>query len=300
MRKGQRHVPARLQAALALLERLRTNPSLRIGDHKKANSSGIISHETFGNAAHERLKLEQLNKNHGRRSSDIGEWGPLLLEILEADGFSNDSEDGRSRRLDLIQSRIAEVIREILNADPIEIRIKGRSAESVIREVLKQAEEKGRSGDVAQYLVGAKLMLRLAKDIPMHQSNKGDRKSRTDAEARTGDFEIENTTIEVALGLPDPKHLRQIADALEDSDLQVWLLTRQDRAESWKHELGLLEIDMKRVVVSSVEAFVGQNMSEMGCFSTKGIALQFSALFDLYNSRWIANVGTPGIRIVIK
>ena len=56
--------------------------------------------------------------------------------------------------------------------DPIELRVKGRSAEAVIHDVLRQAEEKGRSGDVAQYLVGVKLNLRLESEVSVVPSNK--------------------------------------------------------------------------------------------------------------------------------
>jgi hypothetical protein len=54
------------------------------------------------------------------------------------------------------------------------------------------------------------------------------------------------------------------------------------------------------VVVTSVEAFVGQNITELAEFSTKGKATQFQALFDIYNTLWVEKVGTPGIRIVLK
>ena len=54
------------------------------------------------------------------------------------------------------------------------------------------------------------------------------------------------------------------------------------------------------MVVTSVEAFVGQNITELGEFSAKGKLSQLQALFDLYNTRWISQVGTPGIRIVMK
>jgi hypothetical protein len=301
MRQGGRFVAARLQAALALLERLRETPTLRLDAHKKANSAGLESHETFGNRAHERLGLEIINKNHGRRSSNVGGWGQDLLDLLKSAGFEKVSAEKQVAMINEAQDCFASLIRGILGQEPLEARLKGRSAEAVIREILKQAEAKGKAGDVAQYLVGAKLMLRLKRDIPVVGSNLGDRRSRGDANARTGDFEIENATIEVAVGLPDEKHLSQVVEALEDTDLEVWLLTRQDRVASWQHELQEFEgVDIKRVVVAAVESFVGQNITEMGEFSVKGKASQLQELFKLYNERWIAQVGTPGIRIVVK
>lgn len=299
MRQGDRFVAARLQAALALLERLREEPDLRLQAHKKPNSAGLDSHETYGNRAHAALGLETINKNHGRRSSNVGGWGQELLDRMSDAGFASLSPAAKGAMIDATQTHFATLIRGILDQDPLEARLKGRSAEFVIREVLKQAEAKGKAGDVAQYLVGAKLMLRFKRDIPVVGSNKGDRKSRSDASARTGDFEIENATIEVAVGLPDDKHLAQIAEALDDNELEVWLLTRHDRVATWQHEIAEYEgMDTRRVVVTAVETFVGQNISELGEFSAKGKASQLQELFKLYNERWITQVGTPGIRIL--
>lgn len=303
MRKGGRYVPARLQAALALLEKLRDQPSLVLADHLASRgSSGLESHETFGNRAHEKLKLEAINKNHGRRSSSLQDWGQALLDILGAAGFdSSASEAVRNGVIDLAQAALATVLRDILEQEPLEVRLKGRSAEAIVREILRQAEEKGKTGDVAQYLIGAKLMLRLKRDIPVHPANKADRKSRADLNAKPGDFEIEDAVLEVAVGLPDDKHLAQVVEALEDSDAEVWLLTRSDRVATWKNELEKFEgVDCKRVVVTAVEAFVGQNVTELGEFSVKGKVAQMQLLIDLYNERWVSQVGSPGIRIVVK
>ena len=199
MQQGGRFIAARLQAAMALLERVRETPTLRLDAHKKPNSSGLDSHEKYGDRVHERLGLEAINKNHGRRSSNVGGWGQELLDRIRDAGFESASESDRTVLIESVQNKFGEILRSILEQEPLEARTKGRSAESVIREILRQAEAKGKSGEVAQYLVGAKLMLRLKREIPVVPANKGDRKSRSDIKARTGDFEIENATIEVAV-----------------------------------------------------------------------------------------------------
>ncbi len=302
MRKGSHFVAARLQTALALLEKLREKSSLNLDDHLASKgSSGLESHEAFGALAHNRLNLEAINKNHGRRSSSLQDWGQKLLDILKTADFADSPSETQSHLIDLAQGSIAAHLRNILEQEPLEVRVRGRSAEAIIQDVLKQAEDKGKSGDVAQYLVGAKLVLRFNRDIPVYPANKADRKSRSDRKARLGDFEIENAVIEVAVGLPDEKHVSQVAEVLEDGDSEVWLLTRADRVPTWKIELSSTDgIDVKRVVVTSVEGFVGQNISELGEFSVKGKIAQLNALFDVYNTRWISDVGTPGIRIVTK
>ena len=215
------------------------------------------------------------------------------------EGFELLSDAGRLQAIDAAQSTFAAVLQNILEQEPLQARLKGRSAEAVIRELLEQADEKGKSGDVAQYLVGAKLMLRLEIEMPVHPANRGDRRGRGDMDARLGDFEVEDAIIEVAVGLPDEKHLTQIVDALGDGDKEVWLLTRSSRVKTWQDELkDTDEVDRRRVIVHSVEGFVGQNLSELGGFSVKGRAVQLERLFTIYNDRWVAAVGTPGIQIV--
>jgi hypothetical protein len=301
-KKGKRFVPARLQAALALLERLRQYPSLTLAEHlSQSGSAGIQGHESYGDKALERLRLQRINKNHGRRSSNLPGWGQQLLDSIAARGFAGATPDERDRILDDAQLVFATPLRAIIEEDPLEVRVRDRTAEATIREILLAADGKGKSGDVAQYLVGAKLTLRLNRQFPVYPANKSDRTSHFDLAPRLGDFEVENAVIEVAVGLPDEKHLRQVAEIQDKSDAEVWLLTRADRVETWQRELRNAEdVEIKRVVVTSVESFVGQNITELGEFSAKGKVEQLKALFNLYNTRWVAQVGTPGIRILAK
>jgi len=300
MKQGGRFVPARLQAALALLEKLRGTPSLDLDDHMASKgSAGLQSHETFGDRAHKRLRIEPINKNHGRRSSSLQEWGQELLDVLREERFE-ENESARVGLLGKTQRAFGKILRGLLTQAPLEARIARRSAETVIKEILKQAEVKKQAGSVAQYLVGAKLMLRFKRDIPVHPASKSDRKSWSDRDARSGDFELEDAVIEVAVGLPDEKHIRQIVDALKKSESEVWLLTHSDRAARWRKDLDACDdIDSRRVVVASVEAFIGQNISELGQFSAEKKTTQLHALFRIYNDRWVQAVGTPGIRVAV-
>ena len=284
------------------MERLRDVPTLTLSEHLcQSGSASIQGHETYGDKALQRLRLLPINKNLGRRSSNLPGWGQELLNALAALGFAVASSEVRDHIITIAQAIFATPLRNIIEQDPIEVRLRGRTAEAVINELLMDADDKSKSGDVAQYLVGAKLALRFGREIPVYPANKSDRSSHHDPAPRLGDFEIENAVIEVAVGLPDDKHLQQIAEILEKSDAEVWLLTRADRVSTWQNEMKAEGgIETKRVVVTSVEAFVGQNITELGEFSAKGKADRLRSLFDIYNERWIAKVGTPGIRIVVK
>ena len=223
------------------------------------------------------------------------------MDAIATMGFAGAPTEARNDIIDEAQQIFGTPLRAIIDENPLEVRLRDRTAEAILTELLLAAEEKGKSGDVAQYLVGAKLALRFNRSVPVYPANKSDRTSRFDPAPRLGDFEIENAVIEVAVGLPDDKHLQQIAEIQDKSDAEVWLLTRADRAETWRRELNNIDgIDIKRVVVTAVESFVGQNITELALFSSKGKTEQLRALFDLYNTRWVATVGTPGIRIVPK
>lgn len=302
MHKSKHLVPARVQAALALLERLRVMPSLDLHNHLASRgSSGLESHESFGNLAHQRFQLEAINKNHGRRSSNLQDWGQELLDLLRSVGFEAANERQRSALLDEAQGCLASLLKQLLEQEPLELRIRGRTAEWAVGDVLRQADGKGKLGDVAQYLVGAKLMLRLDCMLEPHGSNKGDRRRRGDRQARLGDYEVEDAVIEVAMGLPDEKHLAQIVEALEATNKEVRLLTSASRLETWQKEFArLADIDPRRVTANSVESFVGQNISEMGGFADKGRIPHFQKLVEIYNAHWVDRIGTPGIRIVVR
>jgi len=221
--------------------------------------------------------------------------------MLNKEGFADATPDTRSTLIDQAQECFALVLRGILEQEPLHVRIRGRTAEAFIRDLLMQAEAKGKTGDVAQYLVGAKLMLRFNRDIPVYPANKADRKSWLDQQPRYGDFEVGNGIIEVAVGLPDEKHIAQVVEVLQGTDYEVWLLTRGERVATWKLELEKRDgLDARRLVVTSVEAFIGQNLTELGEFSAKRKSDEVHALVRLYNTRWVEKVGTPGIRVVIK
>lgn len=298
MCQGGSLVAGRLQAALALIERLRTHPSFVLKDHLSGGGASLESHETFGKAAHERFDLEPINKNHGRRSSNVADWGQPLLDLARAAGAGQ----AGGKAIDAVQTHFAQTLRTILESEPITVRVKGRSAESVIADVLAKAEERGKAGAVAQYLVGAKLQLRYPDlKLPMHAYNKGDRRRRGDEDARLGDFEFEGTVIEVALGTPDEKHVEQVEEAVAASEVEVWLLVRAHRLKAWQDEIKELESSLRqRIVVASVEAFVGQNVTELGNFSPVGKLAKLDGLFSLYNEQWIKKLGPQSLRIVVK
>ena len=298
MTKGGRPVPGRLQTALALLERLVECPSPSLADHLAESRQSLLSHETFGNRATERLGLGKLNKNHGRRSSNIQDWGQRLIDLAVQGGFTGKNPEPARN----LQALLAATLTQVAHSDPLSVRVRGRTAQATVADILDQAQERGQAGLVGQYLVGAKLQLRFPeRKIPVHTYNKGDRRSNSDLAARLADFQIAEAAIEVALGTPDAKHIDQVRDILDRDDTEVWLLVRQFRLESWRKELEVaIDGSDQRVVVAAIEAFVGQNITELGEFSAQGKSGQLKRLIETYNDVWAAQHAQPSLRIVIK
>lgn len=302
MHQGEQLVPARLRSALALLERLRDIPDLTLAAHLISKyAASCRSEEQYGEQARSRYRLQPLNQPYGRCSSKLLEWGQPLLDLLRSRGFEDRSHADQHRLIDEFQRVFADRLQAALEVDPIAVVIRGRSAPAVIADVLVQAGLKGKAGDVAQYLVGAMLELRLDIELPIAPANnKADRTSRAATHGRFGDFEIGDTVLEVALEMPSEEDIEQIWQVLEESDKEVWLLTDVERVDMWSRELRLADLDGGRVVVASVAAFVGQNISEMGGFGRAGKSDRLADLFRRYNDRWNARVGTPGARIQAK
>ena len=258
-----------------VVERARVDEAMRAAADTAANISGAVSTQVSPVAHY-------LDRAH---------W----LDNIRLASVGSSTASTCSR----VQQMFADKLREILELEPLRARMNARTAESVIADVLQQADERGKVGVVAQYLVGAKLQLRFpGQDIQREAYNKGDRKKRGDPHARLADFEVAEAVIEVALGTPDEKHLDQVMDILETSSSEVWLLVRAARLGAWQSELAALNAPMRqRVVVVGVESFVGQNVTELGGFSSKGKHDQLLALFKLYNEQWIERLGPASLRI---
>jgi len=295
-------VPSRLRAALLVIERIREHPSLDINCHLvRKNDSIIHSQNVYGSRVYKRLNLEPGVIDFGNHTSNLFEWGQFLLDAIAAEGFAEASPLQRESILSAAQLELAKSLRFIIESEPLEVELKNQTAEATIQDLLLAADGKGKAGDVARYLVGAMLALRFKREIPILPAYQSNRRQCAEKDAALGSFEIRNAVIEVNVEPVDQTSLKRIADALEKTDKEVWLLTRSERVSGWQNEIeNADDIDSQRVIVTSVEAFLGQNITELAEFSGAGKAIQLKSLFDVYNCHWIERLGTLGIRVVFK
>jgi hypothetical protein len=168
------------------------------------------------------------------------------------------------------------------------------TAISIIADILDQAQEKKRAKDVAEYLVGAKLQLRLGENTVQPKN------VNTPNRGQPADFQVGTTAIEVTVNPADGRHLSQIQRILKDMTLHVWLLVRLKDREKWQNvvDVTLAETLAGRVAITDIETFVGQNISEIGGFDVAKVAAELAKLFRVYNEHWLPEAGASGLRIV--
>jgi hypothetical protein len=292
MMKGGADVPARLLTLLCLLERLRDLPVFNIDQHKADSGMQLIEHNAFIDRALERFAVASPVQEKGRRSNNLHAWANPLFAWLTNAGFQEDAPND-----DLLHGTQAVAAKRLalINDDkPLIARYSKGTAVAVIADILDQAQEKKRAKDVAEYLVGAKLESRFGNEVVKPKN------VNTPSLGHLADFRIGNTAIEVTtVERADRSHLDQITRILQNTGLEVWLLTRMKDREKWQHAVdALFESQASRIVVADIETFVGQNVSEIGNFQSEEVTTALAALFDRYTTHWLPRVGAGGLRIV--
>lgn len=293
MKKGGADVPARLVTVMALLERLREHPSLIIADHVAESGMQLEEHNSYVARALRRFGIVSPLKEFGRRSSNLHGWIGPLFDWLKSSGFPSVSEPQQRDMLLAMESAASERLQIINEGKPLIAHYNKGTARAVIADILDQAQEKKRAKDVAEYLVGAKLQLRLGEDAAKPKN------VNTPNLDQPADFPVGNAAIEVTVNPADSRHLLQIERILKDTTLQVWLLVRLADREKWQNVVdATFGEHAGRVAIADIETFVGQNVSEIGGFDVTKVSDTLADLFQIYNERWLPEAGASGLRIV--
>ncbi|XVJ60204.1 MAG: DUF4928 family protein [Tepidisphaera sp.] len=293
-------VPARLQTAMALVEAMRNAESTRLEHYLTESGASLRSHETLGRAAHDRIGMSAVRSIHGRRSNNVQEWGQSFIDLVVELCGDSETDEQRLQKLDLIQRVVAEPLRARLGEKPMLTRLRGKTAKAVVDDILRLADKRGNAAAVAQCLVGAKLMLRFPQHrnlISVVRYNQGDRTPNARAGDRRGDFDVLANVFEVTIGPPDQKHFEQAERVLKDLEARFWLIVREDRLQFWIDEAGRRLANMDRLHITSVQGFVGQNVSEVGGLSTDGEFRALVELIRLYNEVWVAKAGDSSMLV---
>lgn len=224
-----------------------------------------------------------------------------LGNMREYVSFLNDLHTQGLLDLDAIEGFWIDRVHQFFAGKPFKIKLDAsRSLRTVIRDVLKQAEDRQKTtpgmyyvGAVMQHLVGAKLECALGPGKFEHNSF-----STADAPGgRVGDFALEDVVIHVTTS-PGEAVIEKCRDNLNDG-LRPILVTMQKGltvAEGLSENAGIVD----RIDVFEIEQFVALNLYEMGQFKAGGRKAAVVKLVEHYNAVVKAFETDPSLMIEIR
>ena len=275
-----------IAGGLVILENLRENFGLDIEAHK------AIGSDQLRNASRQNVQkvLARFGENRilseegGRTNRGLMRNLQPLLKALADSGMDQLPPESREREIGNMQSFLADKARDSLNAEKISFDYRlGMTSREIVGKILASAGKRFKTGEVAEYLVGAKLSLRFPTyDIRNSAASAADRQTE-----EQGDFQINDCVFHVSVA-PNRGHydkcLRNLADGL-----RVFLLVPDGMLVGARQNA---QLDTNgQVSVESIESFVSQNIEELSDFAGEKVAHNIWRLLDRYNQR-VAEVET--------
>lgn len=283
-----------IAGGLVILENLRSEFTLDLERHKAAgsdqlrNATGPNVRNILTRFGESRLLLREGGRTNRGLMHNLA---PLLAGLAGTD-LEQRSEAERLVAIDAMQSFLVERAKDIFNADWISFDYSpGVSSREIVGKILSAAHDKRKVGEVAEYLVGAKLALRFpAYHIRNSAASAADRQTE-----EQGDFQINDSVFHVTVA-PNRGHYDKCKTNLANG-LRVFLLVPDEVLAETRQNVDL-EIG-RGVSVLSLESFVAQNIEELAEFSGGRVAQNLKALLEKYNERVAAVETDLSLRITI-
>ena len=199
---------------------------------------------------------------------------PLALEKI--------SKSERGCVLEALQGYLVERVVEYFNRQRLAPSYDlASSTWHAIHEILAKAKEAGKSGAVAQHLVGAKLQLRFPDfEVENNPSSAADEQT-----GRAGDFQIKDTAFHVTVAPSRDNLFERVKENIRQG-LRVYVVVPEERVEAARgYAEDQLPIQYSQITVSALEAFVAQNIDELSMYSHGKLHKGFRALLETYNQR---------------
>ena len=269
-----------------MLENLRDNVNLDVNAHK-APGSDQLKNATRANVQKILSRFGEdriLLKEGGRTNRGLMKNLLPLLEALKSAHIQNLSDIDRALSLGRMQSFLAEKAREKFNAAKLSIEYRRElTSRGIIGMLLQSARERSKVGEVAEYLVGAKLSLR----FPTYEIRNSAASAADDQSEESGDFQINDCVFHVTVS-PNFGHYEKCDRNLANG-LRVFLLVPDEILAGARQNAE--QMAGGRISVESIESFVSQNIEEMSEFEGRKVPQHLRKLFQTYNER-IAGVET--------
>jgi hypothetical protein len=202
-----------------------------------------------------------------------------LLAGLRQIKFDEAPESERLHAIDILQPLLVDKVREYHARERLKVSFDPtRSTWYLISELLVAAREDGKDGQVAQYLIGAKLEL----PFPPTPNDNLTYTTAHDQLGRAGDFLVGDTAFHVTV-TPTQGHYERCERNLREGR-RAFLLVPNDRLAGTRQNVDVASL-AGRVAVESIESFVSQNLEELAQFSGESRKSQILLLLETYNRR---------------
>lgn len=279
----QDHLPSKgsIGAALHVLGRLRAVYDLHIASHVAGGEAQItgLSAGAVRSVLAEFGELRPLSAIGGR--SNRGARGDVaaLLDAMQPLHLEQENEEVRVNVLRAMQQHlVTHYVSRFFAARRVKAVFDPASATArFIDAILDNARQSGKTGAVAEYLVGAKLACRFPE-----KEVRNKRFSTSDVQGGyAGDFEVGNTAFHVTVA-PMPELFQKLKRNLEDG-LRVYLLVPRAIVVGAQQNATLLAPG--RIAVEAIESFVATNIDELTEFDGAKLKSGFRRLLEKYNER---------------
>ncbi len=278
---------------LIILERLIADYILDIEYHRTSNGAQIRGQGLpLANKILEKfhVPMKLTSGEFGRTNRSSVPTAEKLLDALKPLRLENLLKDERNIILVELQEKLLASL--LMYSDHFQIEAQyepAMSTEKFVKLVLSKATPKT-SGAIAQHLVGAKLELRFPDiDVTNHSASTADAPTE-----RSGDFIIGDTVFHVTMAPQDLIFLKCKRNLV--AGYRVYLLVPEGRLQLALRKAKAFEVE-NDIVMKSIESFIGQNIDELGMFSTKLLRQELRKLIDVYNRRIQVERYAPELKI---
>jgi hypothetical protein len=267
-------------AGLAVLELMRTKYPLSHDDYitpkNQVRTSGSLVQRVL--ARHGEMRQYASEGGRTTRGTRIAAEA-LVSRLNTVDELQSADDQERHRLIGTMQAWLADRVKEYFERQKIEIDlVLDKPSAQIIYDIMEAADSRNQMGPVIQHLVGAKLALRFPhREIENHSYTTADTQL-----GRPGDFVVEDTVFHVTASPSEPL-IGKCGDNLRNG-YRVAVLVPERRLLAARQLAELRDMDVK-IGVGAVEAFVGQNIDEIGEFGKGAISKGFRSLLEEYNRR---------------
>ncbi len=263
-----------------ILENLRDDLAFNIESHK-TEGSDQLKNASRANVQRILARFQEtrvLLQEGGRTNRGLMTNLTPLLASLRDSNIIRLKQGDRDMAIDKMQSFLADRAKDLFNADKISFEYSSNiSSREIVDKILEAAGNRQKIGEVAEYLVGAKLALRFPSyDIRNSAASAAD--EQTDEQ---GDFRINDCVFHVTAS-PNRGHYDKCNRNLANG-LRAFLLVPDEKLSGARQ---IAEQDIgKGVSVESIQSFVSQNIEELSAFAGDKVAENLRSLLEKYNER---------------